>query len=382
MSIKGAVGLQGHGKTYETVKFAVVPAIAASRRVVTNIRGLDIEKIQAYISINKLSKFVSTPENLDFVFGEILTVSSDDIQKPGFFPVLNSSGYLDIDKPSIVKPGDLVIVDEAWRFWATDSKISVEHMSFFREHRQFVGDSADTCDLIWISQSVSDIHRKLRDVTEMTTVCAKTKELGIDSGYVTEVFARARMRKADRITYKIQKYDADVFPLYKSYSAGVGKENAIDQRQNKLKDKWFIARFVLSLIVMVALVFYCIHWYKTKTGLGEEKKPEVKSLVAASGGVGVSSSVSSVSPVNAVVDTSAQVKKENDYGKARLVGYLKNESGILFILEMPDGYTRIIDADADYKIGRHSMAVKVDGEISVPWSGGRSGGGLMSGVMK
>lgn len=30
MSIKGAVGLQGHGKTYETVKFAIVPAVAKS----------------------------------------------------------------------------------------------------------------------------------------------------------------------------------------------------------------------------------------------------------------------------------------------------------------------------------------------------------------
>ena len=49
MSIKGAVGLQGHGKTYETVKFAIVPAVAKKRRVVTNIRGLDHEKICEYL---------------------------------------------------------------------------------------------------------------------------------------------------------------------------------------------------------------------------------------------------------------------------------------------------------------------------------------------
>ena len=41
MSIKAVTGLQGHGKTYETVKTAIVPAIESGRRVVTNIRGLN-----------------------------------------------------------------------------------------------------------------------------------------------------------------------------------------------------------------------------------------------------------------------------------------------------------------------------------------------------
>lgn len=376
MSIKGAVGLQGHGKTYETVKFAIVPAVAKKRRVVTNIRGLDHEKICEYLiakSQNGGGPAQAGGSCSDF--GQIVTFISDDIQKPGFFPVLNSSGYVDETKESFVKPGDLVIVDEAWRFWATDSKISAEHMSFFREHRQFVGESGDTCDLIWISQSVTDIHRKLRTVTEMTTVCAKTKELGVDSAYVTEIFARAALRKADRITLKIQKYDPEVFPLYKSYSSGVGTENAIDERQNKLKDKWFIGRFVFSIVVLVVIVIYVVNWYKSKVP-EKSKEPEKVNSISPVPGAAV---VMDGQPVT-VLPTSESSKK--DYGKVRLVGYMKTENGLMFILETPEGKTRILDADADYKIGLHSMAVKVDGEMAVPWSGGRSGGGMVGGLVK
>lgn len=374
MSIKGAVGLQGHGKTYETVKYAIVPAIASKRRVVTNIRGLDHVKICEYIQTQNPNGVVPAQAGGSHSdFGSIVTFNSDDIQKPGFFPVLDASGYVDATKASLVSPGDLVIVDEAWRFWATDKKITDEHMSFFREHRQFVGGDGSTCDLIWISQDVADIHRKLRGVTELTTICAKTKELGVTSGYVCEVFMRARMRKADRITYQMRKYDKYIFPLYKSYSAGVGTENVIDERQNKLKDKWFIGRFVISIVALIAIFFYLYGWYKSK--VGDTSKDAVI--------ISRPSSQDSVKPV--IHDNQGVVQSESkpkDYGKARLVGYVKTDQGLLFVLETPEGKTRIIDADADYKIGAHSMAVKVDGEMSVPWAGGRSGGGLLSGVVK
>jgi zona occludens toxin len=46
MSIKAVTGLQGHGKTYETVKTAILPAIESGRRVVTNIRGLNMDAIR------------------------------------------------------------------------------------------------------------------------------------------------------------------------------------------------------------------------------------------------------------------------------------------------------------------------------------------------
>ncbi|MBJ3095365.1 hypothetical protein JGB36_23440 [Salmonella enterica subsp. enterica serovar Derby] len=49
MAINLYVGLQGAGKSYESVKSVVLPALAQGQRVVSNIEGLDSEKVYAYV---------------------------------------------------------------------------------------------------------------------------------------------------------------------------------------------------------------------------------------------------------------------------------------------------------------------------------------------
>lgn len=57
--------------------------------------------------------------------------------KPAFFPVENETDGGATVTPGFVQPGDLLVVDEAWKLWATDRRISDEHMAFFRMHRHF-----------------------------------------------------------------------------------------------------------------------------------------------------------------------------------------------------------------------------------------------------
>lgn len=370
MSIKAAVGLQGHGKTYETVLYSVVPAIESGRRVVTNIRGLDRSKIVEYIETKRGRGDPASAGGACPAYGEIVTVSADDFIKPKFFPRLDAHGLYDPEQESVVKPGDLVIADEAWRFWSSDNKIPAEHMAFFREHRQFVcGRTNNTCDLVVISQSIGDIHRKLKSVIELTTVCFKKKEIGLDSAYTCEVYTRARLRRNDKISFYIRRYDKAVFPLYKSYSGGVGVENAIDERQNLLNSPAFKLRMYGGMAALLIVIGSGMYLFRSKVSSLNASKPIPQSEVEAQ----------TAKPLIEQVQ-SQQKSASIDYGSARLVGYLRSADGIVFMIEMPDGRTRFIDADADYRITRHSASIHVDGETLVTWKGGRGNSGFLQGV--
>jgi zona occludens toxin len=365
MSIKAVTGLQGHGKTYETVKTAVLPAIAQGRRVVTNIRGLDMQAIKAYLETKNQQGGARESGGAPGDFGEILTVTNTVISEPGFLPALNSAQEYDPTIKSIVLPGDLVIVDEAWRFWGTDGRISDADMAFWREHRHFVGGvTKSCCDLIVISQSISDLHRKLRSVVELTTVCTKPKELGITSAYLCDVYTTARMVKGNYLGTHRQKYDKEIFPLYRSYAgAGPGKENVLDKRQNILgKAFWFLG---IGICLMVGIGIYSYVVYKNKLESHENStaKPPVNDPIQkANPSV---SSPQTINPISSVVP-GAVVGNSNP----RAVGHLLIDGNVIVLIETNEGKFRYADNADTYRLTAHGINLELDGVKLVPWAGG------------
>src|SRR5690554_5594843 len=102
MAINCYTGLMGSGKTYEVVENVIIPNYMKGRRIVTNINGLNEDKIKEYI-LKKNKNF--NEEN----FGSIVLCSDEQAMKEDFFP------QDDINIESFVKRGDFVVVDEAWK---------------------------------------------------------------------------------------------------------------------------------------------------------------------------------------------------------------------------------------------------------------------------
>ena len=225
MAINIYSGVMGSGKSYEVVINVILPAIKKGRRVVTNIDGIDEEKIHAHIE--KEDKDVDA-SNL----GKVVHVTDQRIEEPNFFPTN------EVDSNSVVKGGDLIVIDEAWRFWSAGKKLSDEHMSFFRMHRHYVHpETKISCDLALIFQSITDISRSLRSVVELHFNMRKLKTLGLSRSYVVSWYEGGKQTKAAFVDRRIQKYDKKIFPLYQSYAGGAGNESAIDSRQNLLLSK-------------------------------------------------------------------------------------------------------------------------------------------------
>jgi len=260
MAINAYCGVMGSGKSYEVVQGPLLDAIANGRRVVTNVDGIDESKIHDYLEAKGRGERSR--------FGSVVHVRTDDMTRPAFFPVEHESVNGATVAPGYVEPGDLLVVDEAWKLWASDKKISDEHMAFFRMHRHFThAQTGVACDVVLMIQGIGDLHRKLKEVVELSFRMHKLKSLGLSSGYRVEQYEGWKQNSKTRVGTYVRKYSRDVFPLYKSYAGPGGKEAIVDKRQNVLTNKrlWLIAA-VLLVMAFVSVRFLWSFFHHAASG--------------------------------------------------------------------------------------------------------------------
>lgn len=254
MSIHAITGVMGSGKSHEAVKEKLCPALAddSTRRVITNIEGLDYQAIADY-----------TKRPLDEVKARLVSVSYERVSEPAF--------WYDPDSPypssSVVQPGDLVILDEMWRYFNRGTKLPDDAMTFFRMHRHYADPATgQTCDVVLINQAIRGIHQDIRDVIEVQFNCRKLKALGRPQNYQVFVIEGGERKPSHQF---LRKYDPKVFPLYSSYAVKDAKET-VDKRQSALNTGFFkfvLPGAVLSIILGGYGVYNYFHSMGTKDPL-------------------------------------------------------------------------------------------------------------------
>lgn len=260
MAINAYCGVMGSGKSYEVVQGPLLDAIANGRRVVTNVDGINEDRIYDYLlrkGRGERSKF-----------GAVVHVRTEDIPKAGFFPIERESSDGASITPGFVQPGDLLVVDEAWKLWASDKKISDEHMAFFRMHRHFTHQQTGVaCDVVLMIQGIGDLHRKLKEVVELSFRMHKLKSLGLSSGYRVEQYEGWKQNGKTRVGTYVRKYSKEIFPLYKSYAGIGGNEAVVDKRQNVLRNKrlWLVVA-VMAVMPIASLRFLWSFFHRASHG--------------------------------------------------------------------------------------------------------------------
>lgn len=342
MPINTYTGLMGSGKSYECVSSVIVPAVKAGRRVVTNVDGIDSDAIRAYCH----DKFGVPMEQL----GEVVHCTNDDVPKASFLP----HGQ-EVD--TFCQPGDIICIDEAWRFWGTDCKLLPEHKVFFREHRHFVHpDTKVCCDLVLMVQDITDLHRTLRVVVEVTFRTTKIKTLGWSKTYRVEMWEGYKLTAKGRVSVENKRYDNEIFPLYSSYTGGTGKELQVDSRQNVLRSPklWFLAIGVVLLFgwgIYTILGFFNGSRAKTNAATGNQS---VSALPA------TSPSSTGQMPVAAA--------RSGVSSTWRLVGTFQAQGKQFVIVESQGGRIRLEHPSAFMNAGA-TMVGEVDGQRVNAWSG-------------
>lgn len=345
MSIKAYVGRMGSGKTYEVVSSVIVPALARGRRVVSNIAGLDADELRGYL--------VEQGVPLEKI-GTLVQIKHDDVMLPEFW---RTDKDLEQGVDSFIQPGDLVALDEIWRFWEgfAGRKMPERVMNFFRMHRHFTHpETGVACDVAIITQDVMDISRKVRAVIEETYGMEKLTAVGSSKRYRVDVFQGTRITR--RPLRSIQRaYDPRFFPLYSSHSqkkdgdADAVEEN-IDQRGNILKGALFKFILPVGFLVMIGSVYSLYGFFHPKP------KPQPDA---------------SPSPSSAV--SHAKVEPPSVSSDWRVAGYYSSPSGVSLFLNDGD-HSRVLN-DAPYKVSSMNIEVFLpSGEAVTSWSGGRTGG--------
>lgn len=297
MAINAYVGVMGSGKSYEVVNSVILPAVLAGRRVVTNISGISPELI-----LERCRK-----KSPAAVLGEVVYVPIEAITKPGFFPIF------DPPVPGFVSPGDLICIDEAWKFWDSSDTISDEHMDFFRMHRHYVAENGTSCDMSLMIQDMGSLHRKVKAVVEATFRMVKLKSLGFSKVYRVEVYEGHKLTKAARVDQHINKYDKSIFPLYQSYKGTVGKEAQMDSRQNIFNKKsLWIGIFLMILTCFAA-------WYGIKKFFNRPELENQKNTTAAS----AKSATNSSSPTSVPLPAGSA---ESTSGRIHGMAVINNEA--------------------------------------------------------
>jgi zona occludens toxin len=375
MAIKVATGLQGHGKTYETVLHAICPAIKQGRRVVTNVAGLDYEKIVAYVSPDEAPAGAPVPAGTGVQapkVGVIVSVTRTQIRADDFFPRLDEGGHYDPGFESLVLPGDLVVLDEAWAIWGDTKAVKPTDMAFLREHRHFTHmESGVTCDLILITQDIADLARSVRNVVEMTTLCYKPKEIGITSAYVVDLYQGAKLHRTRRISTHRYFYKPAVFELYSSYSGKKAKEVGVDARQNMFASAGLRLKLGLAVLVLIGSGWWVIRFLSPERVAG----PSVDSAAQAP------------TEADSVPVPIAQAPVSSPFvssSKSRNVGFVRIGERIVFVIETDAGRYRYRENPESFMVNVHTSNIQLEGETLTSWQGGRSGGGggLFGGVTK
>ena len=266
MAISAYVGLPGHGKSYEVVKSVIIPAIASGRRVVSNIYGLNKQLIEEYC-LSKDKKL--SPDNL----GELVIVDNDLCLGVDFYPYKNA---IDNKIETFCKAGDLIIIDEAWRFFPKKEKINDNHFSFLSEHRHFTDSNGISCDFVILNQDLTNLQRELVERIETTFKMTKLVAAGLKSRYRVDVFSGNKCWKTAKTASYQEKYDKAIFPLYKSYETDNGRELVTDKRQNAL-NKSSIKYFAVFAVLIVGFSLYKLISFFTPP---EQDTPKVEQTLS------------------------------------------------------------------------------------------------------
>jgi zona occludens toxin len=346
MAVTAYCGVPGSGKSYEVVTEVIVPALRSGRRVVSNIAGLHYEEMRAY-----LIEEGSEPEKI----GSLEMVTKEQIAAPAF--------WCADGKETLVRPGDLVVLDECWRWMASGVNIPPDMFAFLREHRHFVDANKVSCDIVLITQSLGDLDRKVKVIVEKHFVMEKLKRLGLTKQYTVDVYNGNRGTKASKIKRILRQYNKAFFCFYSSYDGAGGDEREVDKRINALRSPWVIAGLIAAPILFLGGAFSVYRIYTKHTE--PEKKAAATHEPGASAAVNPGSgALVPVSPARPGMDESW-----------RIVGYYSVGPSGVFMMQSGE-HVRYVYAPAAYRVGMLNIEVGIDDKLYSSYGGGSPAGGV------
>lgn len=366
MPIKAYVGQMRSGKTYEVVSNVILNGLRDGRRIVSNIAGLNYEAMREMLIEEGI------PEEK---IGTLVTVSHKDVEKPLFWRT-DEDNHANVD--TFLQPGDLLALDEIWRFFEKRGRINPRAMNFFRMHGHMPHPvTGYICEIALISQLITDINPDIRGVIQETYRMTKLTAVGMNNRYRVDIFSGGSVRRADLLRDLQRSYNPKYFALYNSHSQKTGSgpviEKNIDTRANILGGFFFKLGVPLALLVMGFAI------WKTWAFFHPAKEEKPAQISAKDGKAPAPSATPTASDTATPPKRSPANPDLSD--RWRLAGYYYVRTRLAVLLVDGEGRTRILYDPPEVRIDSQSLNVKLpEGEMVTTWTGANSGGHFMEGA--
>ncbi|XQA76267.1 zonular occludens toxin domain-containing protein [Xanthomonas sacchari] len=259
--IVGKEGQPRSGKSFETVKYDIVEAIKAKRKIYARINGLDHDRIAVYLGI--------TPEEVR----QLLVVMDDDQVHAWLVCDTQADGSLKF--PHIEK-GSLVVVDEVHEYWPTGrAPIPKPNADFFAKHGH-IG-----LDVVLMSQDFKEVHRSVIRRMQRKNIYTKLDALGKDQWYSIRFYTASTAGKFELTGSEKREYDPAIYPLYHGIQPGT-EGNAVYKTGSRTI--WQTAKkpAILMAIALVVGLYFLVRFFTGGAVPESAKKPvkEAKAVVA------------------------------------------------------------------------------------------------------
>lgn len=196
MAIHFHEGLPGAGKSYEACVYHILPALKANRQVITNIRGMNIEKIASLID-----------EPVEYV--EMLLICIEPAEQDGDESDLQRVKNEFADQT----PDNAMIVwDEVQDYYPSGNyKLPINQQKFWTEHRH------RGLEIVIMGQDRDDVHKIIRSRIEDIVYFLKLKAVGRPNQYKWEHYEKQSKGRFVKIGSGVRSYDSSYFGIYASH---------------------------------------------------------------------------------------------------------------------------------------------------------------------
>lgn len=189
-------GLPGAGKSYEAVVYHILPALKSGRQVITNIRGINAEKLAEL-----------TEEPLEYI--QLLLLYIEPAEQDG--------EASDIEKvkdcfANETPDNAMIVWDEIQDYFPSGNyKLPIHQQKFWTEHRH------RGLDIIIMGQDRDDVHKIIRSRIEAITYFLKLKAVGKPDNYKWEHYEKQSKGKFVKIGAGVRHYEKRYFGTYASH---------------------------------------------------------------------------------------------------------------------------------------------------------------------
>lgn len=345
--------------------------------MITNIQGMNSETVREFLHRTRGTPY----ERL----GEVVNIASTDIVKigddgkryynPMFFP--HYCKGVEVIEGTLVQPGDMVVLDEAWHLFPAGERMHPNHLSFFAEHGHFVHPQTGVaCDLVFMTQAMELVHRNLKAMCAFIFETHRKAMFGKQGAktYSVNMWEGNKATRTAKCGNWVRQYDPEIFKLYKSFASDTGGQLAtIDARQNVLKS-WKAWGFIAGTPILIGISIWAgLNAYESFVGKPVPKK-------TAQGVASVSDSATAASPATAP----GTAKRSSLSTELRVVGTVSLNGDYWVVVSDTSGTLRY--ESPGYFVGRGVFTVgSIDGQRVAAFTGipaKSSGASLLGGNSK